>query len=691
LLAAAFLVTFFTIELFQQIHKQGLQYMIRLWIFTASLLIIILFIGCGTSSPTVATIGDEKITLGDFEENYAKNNGGWDSCKASSLEDRQKFLDLIIKYKLKVKEARAQGLEKDTAIINEMETYSNSVGQSYMIEKEMVEPGIQRLYKLRKVEMRASHIFLRLPANPKPEDTLAVYERAKAVIAALANTPFDTLVNKYSEDQNSKKNNGDLGYFVAGRMMSEFEDACFSLMPGEYTKKPVRTSYGYHIIKLTDRRPNPGSVRISHILLQFNESKSDTSKIRDSIWVIYKKIKEGGSFTEMVNKYSQDRGSAPRDGDIGMYEHERLPLSISEILYQIPIGSITEPIRFNYGYHIFKPTERKGFPPFEEVKGDLRNQYQTLYYKRDQKRYSTHLLTLYNITADSGAVIALIASSDSTKMVNEGRWKDSLSAALLKKPIIYCTGRPITVDNFIDRVTNISEFSRFRLTQANIWSFVSRISDILALDEHARNITKNYPELTKLMKEYQEGILLYRVEQDEVWKKTMVNDSLLKEHYNKTKENYRWPNRVNLAEIYLSKDSVAKAVYKLIRKKRKNFSDIAKEYTSRSGYRDKKGEWGLQAFTFNDLSRRASKMAIDSISEPFRFQGGWSIIKTLAIDSSRIKTFDEAMPEVAGAYQDVASKEREREWIDSLMKKYPIEIHKELLTEAFKGKPIESR
>jgi peptidyl-prolyl cis-trans isomerase SurA len=192
------------------------------------------------------------------------------------------------------------------------------------------------------------------------------------------------------------------------------------------------------------------------------------------------------------------------------------------------------------------------------------------------------------------------------------------------------------------------------------------------------------------MKEYKEGILLYRIEQDEVWKKTMVNDSLLKEHYNKTKENYRWPDRVNFAEIYVLKDSIAKALYKQIRKKPKNFSKIAQERTNRPDYREKRGEWGLQSFTFNDLSRRASKMAVDSVSEPFRFQGGWSIIKTLAIDSSRIKNYEEAMPEVASAYQDAASKEREREWIESLEKKYPIEIQKELLAKAFKGKRIES-
>ena len=94
--------------------------MTRTFILGVTLFMTVLFIGCGTSNPILATVGDEKITLNNFEDNYAKNNDGLDSSAHSSIEDRQKFLDLLIKFKLKVKEAVDQGLEKDSAVINEM-------------------------------------------------------------------------------------------------------------------------------------------------------------------------------------------------------------------------------------------------------------------------------------------------------------------------------------------------------------------------------------------------------------------------------------------------------------------------------------------------------------------------------------------------------------------------------------------
>jgi peptidyl-prolyl cis-trans isomerase C len=168
----------------------------------------------------------------------------------------------------------------------------------------------------------------------------------------------------------------------------------------------------------------------------------------------------------------------------------------------------------------------------------------------------------------------------------------------------------------------------------------------------------------------------------------MVNDSLLKGYYQTNKESFRWPERVNFAEIYTTSDSVAKAAYRQV-KQGKDFMDIAQKHTNRSGYQDKKGVWGLQTFTFNELSRKASTMAVDSVTTPFRFQSGWSIIKVLDKDSAHVKSFEEALPEVASGYQDTASKKREQGWVEALKKKYPVTVNKEALTQAFKRKRVE--
>ena len=664
--------------------------MTRMLILGVPLFIVILFIGCGASNPILATIGDEKITLRSFEDNFVKNNGGWDTSAATSFEDRQKFLDLLVQFKLKVKEARAQGLEKDSAIVSEMDSYNTSVAQSYMIEKEVVEPGVQKFYDRKKEEIRASHILFRLQRNATPEDTLMAYIRAVNAIDQIPYTPFDSLASRYSEDPSVKSNHGDLGFFTSDRMVPEFGDACFLLKPGEYTKRPLRTQYGYHVIKVTARRQNPGSVRISHILLRFNESSSDTAAVRDTVWMLYKRLRSGAPFKEVMQKYSQDPQSVANNGDIGFYERDRIPPAVADVFYQLQIDSISEPMMFNYGYHIFKLTEKKALPSFVEMQKDLKNQYQQVRYQYDYKNYVEKLKAQYRVLIDSTVVNMLISKIDTTKTAGNENWKDTLSTEILQTTLIHCIGRPFKVKDFADKVITTNEYKSYRLTPANVWLLVTKFVDVVALEQHARHAAERHPVLAQLLQEYEEGTLLYRIEQDEVWKKVMVNDSLLREYYNAHMENYRWPERVNFAEIYTKTDSVAKVAYKKV-KSGKDFMGVAQEYTNRLGYQEKKGVWGFQLFTFNDLSLKASTMAIDSITAPFKFETGWSIIKALGRDSAHVKTFEEAMPEVASAYQEVASKQREQEWIEALKKKYPVTINKEALTEAFKRKRVESQ
>ncbi|HEY4613089.1 MAG TPA: peptidylprolyl isomerase, partial [Bacteroidota bacterium] len=254
---------------------------------------LLLLAGCAASRPdaaTVAVVGSERITIKDFEDAYAKNNGGWEKGVAATPEEREKFLDLLVKFALKVQEARARGLERDSSIQQELASYGISIATSYMLDKELVEPNVKKMFEHKQDEVRASHILIRLSPNPSPEDTAAAYKKAVDVIGMVPAMPFDSLVVLYSGDESAVMNRGDLGFFSGGRMVPDFEDAAYRLPVGEYNRIPVRTQFGYHIIKVTDRRPAPGPVRISHILRRFAQTLEDTTAVTDSSWAIYKQI-----------------------------------------------------------------------------------------------------------------------------------------------------------------------------------------------------------------------------------------------------------------------------------------------------------------------------------------------------------------------------------------------------------------
>jgi peptidyl-prolyl cis-trans isomerase SurA len=650
----------------------------------------VLLDGCGTSSPVVATIGSEKITLEDFENNYAKNNSGWANSVASSLEDRQHFLDLLIKFRLKVEEAKARGLLHDSAVTGELDQYRITVSQSYMLEKELIVPHVKKMYDHKLEEIRAAHIFFRLPQNPIPADTLAAYNKAQKVIALLPTVSFDSLARQYSEDPQNAPNGGDIGWIIPGRIPEDLESTIYSLKEGQYLNAAVRSSVGYHIFKVLQRQPAKGGIRISHILKRFSRDLKDSTATQDTIWQIYDKLKHGADFAALAQKFSDDPPSREKGGDIGFYERETLRPDIANLLYELPLDTISTPYRQPYGYHIFKITGRRAVAPFSDLEKDLRSQYQQRFYQQDYAKYIEGLKHQYVIAVDSGVETRLKVSFDTSKTPGTTGWSDTLSSDLLAKTLLTCAGKPYAVKDFVESVESSAELKAMPLKPANIESMVGRVAEAKVLKEHAITASDRYPELKSLLSEYLDGILLYRIEQDEIWKKVVVNDSLLRVHYDTTKNKYRWPNRVNFAEIFVTSDSAKKAVqWKLAFEE--DFLSVAEEYTARAGYRDKLGIWGLQPYDLNDLSQKASKMQVDSLSDFFQFQNGWSIIKVLAKDSSRVKTFEEAAPELASSYQEQASRIREQEWLEALRQKYGVIVNSAVLSQAFKKKPIETQ
>jgi peptidyl-prolyl cis-trans isomerase SurA len=660
--------------------------------FCTFALAVVLLTGCASSGPnaTLATVGSERITVQEFEEAYAKNNGGWEKGAAASLEERERFLDLLIKFKLKVQEARAQGLLNDSTIQQELKSYGTSIATSYMLDKELVEPNVRKLFERKLEEVRASHILIRVNQNASPADTAAAYEKAMKALSLIPTMSFDSIAVAYSEDQSVSSNRGDLGWFTGGRMVPEFEDVAYSLPVGEYTRTPVRTQFGYHIIKVTGRRQAPGPLRISHILKRFFiPSGDDSLEVRDSSYAIYQKLKEGMDFAQAAKQYSDDQGSAAQGGDLGYFEHSRLPEHVSEALAQLPIGGFTEPIKFNYGYHIFRLTDRKPQPTFSDMERELRNQYQNSRYTTDYANYLHNLKRKYNLNYDVATLYAFTHAFDSTKTPSAAGWRDTLTTDMLGRTLFTFGSRTFRVNDIVDFLGSSAEFKTTLLTPANIENIVERFTEIKLLEEASADVPRRHPNFAKLMKEYEDGILLFRIEQDEVWNKVVPTDSALRAYYEEHKESFRWPDRINIQEILTETDSVARAAYWRLQYG-EDFGEVAAELTIRPTMNEKRGIWGLMPADSRDMTKKGWTMAVDSICPPFQANEGWAIIKVLQKDSARVKTFEEALPEITSAYREYATKLREQQWVEELKQKYGVRVRRELLSEVFRRKSGET-
>jgi len=361
--------------------------------------LIALIIGCSSKKKDViAEIGDEKIYLYEFENQYLKSLGGnIDTAKNKSLADRKEYLELMVKFRLKVKDAKEKGYLNSPEIQKDLGDYKKSFISTFLIDKEVVEPNIKELFERKKFEVRASHILVNLPQNASPEDSVKAFLKADTIINRLKKgDDFATVAREMSDDQSAKMNGGDLYYFTAGMTVPEFEDAIYDMKVGDFSKKPIRTMFGLHIVKLTDKKKRYESIRAAHILIQ-DLKDSLSGKVIDSIVSFNKakdilsKIRGGEDFSKLATELSEDPGSKTRGGDLGFFDRRRMVQSFDSVAFSLKPGEVSDLVRTPFGWHIIKLIEVKEFQPYEKQRDNLKSEFKRgqgykIAYKKKKKK-----------------------------------------------------------------------------------------------------------------------------------------------------------------------------------------------------------------------------------------------------------------------------------------------------------------
>ncbi len=636
-------------------------------------------------SDVVAEIGDYELTLGEYEEQFIRNNGGEIVAKRSTLEERTEFLDLLIKYRLKVLEAREKGFDKDTEIQQELQEYRNSLAVPYLTERALIDPAIRDLYDRRKEEVRAAHILIRIENDTlgRP-DSLAAKRLALDVLnQAKSGVPFDSLVRQYSDDKGTIPRGGDLLWFTAGMTVPAFDDAVYSLQKGEISNQLVRTMFGYHIVKLIDRQPARGEIEVSHILVPIPQGEqTDTLEAWTKANMILDSLRNGESFEELAMRNSADPGSAANGGDLGWVGRRKFVPDFELVAFELQPNELSYPVRTQFGYHIIKVTGERPPRGFEESRQELKDLYRRYSYDKDNERFLDKVLNKYNVSAKQDVTMSIIGKVDTTATTSAPGWYNKITDKLKEQVWITMDGAEITVDDAIRTIERDQELQSKALNRASLASVAQTLGRKKALELETRDLESRYPEFAKLMREYREGVLLFRAEQEAVWNNVKVEEEPLRNYWKSHAAEYTWPDRVRFSEIFVTTDSLAQVLNDSL-KAGISFDELAARHTQRSGYKKKNGEWGFQSIDANELSEAAAKAGVGAVVGPMKFQYGYSIIKVTDTDKAREKTFEEAQSEVSSRFQEFESKRLEREWIDSLKEKFGVEVDEDLLKQAF--------
>ena len=304
--------------------------------------------------PVILTIAGENIPKSEFERVFKKNNNKDTDFSSQAVKE---YLQLYINYKLKVKEALESGMDTVQAFQDELGGYRKQLAQPYLVDKEVTENLLKEAYNRMKTDLRASHILIKCDPNALPKDSLEAYNKAVKIRGEIMRGgDFNSIARKSSEDPSAKDNAGDLGYFSAMQMVYPFESAAFAMKAGDVSQ-PVRTRFGYHVIKVTESRPAQGEVRVGHIMVKIaaGANAEDSAKAHQKINEIYSKVKAGERFDDLARQYSDDPSSAKAGGALPMFgtgrmvpEFERAAFGLKEL------NDYTEPVRTTYGWHIIR-------------------------------------------------------------------------------------------------------------------------------------------------------------------------------------------------------------------------------------------------------------------------------------------------------------------------------------------------
>ncbi len=334
--------------------------------------------------PVLLRIGDEKITLSEFQEIYERNNI---EATRTEREDVEEYLEMYIDYRLKVKEAKAQGLDTLPGFRQELDGYRDQLAREILASHEVTDQLVREAWERSRYDIRASHILLRLPDDPTPDDTLEVYNHTRDIYNQLKEgADFAQMAREVSEDPSARGsegapnqaarrgNAGDLGYFTVFDMVYPFESAAYTTPPGEISE-PVRTDYGYHLVKITDRLPAMGEVQVSHIMLMISpEMKAEEIEEKErKIFDIFNQLQEGADFAYMAEEYSEDLQTAGNGGVMAPFVSSRMVPEFIEAIHHLDeSGDVTPPVRSEFGWHIIKLTDRSTPPAFEDAEEDIR-------------------------------------------------------------------------------------------------------------------------------------------------------------------------------------------------------------------------------------------------------------------------------------------------------------------------------
>jgi peptidyl-prolyl cis-trans isomerase SurA len=623
------------------------------------------------------TIGDKAITQSEFERIYTKNNQSPAFDKASLDE----YMELFINFKLKVLEAEALQMDTIPSFISELEGYKRQLEKPYFTDEDADEELMKEAYERMQWNVRASHILIKCDENALPADTLKAYKKIEKIRKqALMGEDFGTLATKNSEDPSVAKNQGDLGYFTAFNMVYPFESGAYNTKVGEISQI-VRSRFGYHIIKVVDKKADQGQIKVAHLMRAVPQGSSIEKEQmeKDKIYQLYDSIQTGANFETLVRSYSDDRGTSKKGGELPYFGKGRMIPEFENVAFGIEeIGQIAEPVKTAYGWHIIKLLDKKPLGSYEEMKPTIKNKIsKDIRAQRGKEMVMNRLKKEYKFKVYDNALTPFYQLIDSS--IYMGQWKGANAQGLNNLLFTLCDTIRYTQADFAKLLSNDGLRRVKKPIQAIVNEEFNRFVDAKLRQLETTMLPIKYPEFKYLLQEYHDGILLFNLTDKMVWSKAVEDTIGLEKFYQQNKQNYMWSDRVEASIYTYNNANYEKSLRKLAvktGKKNLSVSDARATFMKKVSAKD-------STFTLMVVKNKFSKgdnELIDAVEwTPGSItnnenNGKFNLVFINQKIAPEPKKLNEARGLITADYQNYL----EKLWLTQLREKYAININKDV-------------
>ena len=614
---------------------------------------------------TILTIDGEAITLEEFDNIFRKNNR--DSViTQQALDD---YMQLFINFKLKVKEARALGLDTVTKFKTELEGYRAQLARPYLTDTDVLNELMREGYERLNQEVHASHILIKCDPNASPEDTLKAFNKAMDIRNQILNgSDFSIVAKDRSEDPSAKDNGGDLGYFTAFQMVYPFEDAAYKGNVGDISL-PVRTRYGYHIIKIIDKRTARGEIHVAHIMIKEKKEEGGAANAEAKATEIYQKLLAGEKFEDLSAKFSDDGSSAKKGGELPWFGTNKMVIEFEDASFALKNdGDISKPFKTSYGWHIVKRLGYKPVASYQEMEKEIKGKV-----SKDQRAektkasFITKLKKQYQFTYNQEVANLIAAKADTN--VFSGNLK--LKKKELKMVLCTIDGKPYKVAEFQKLLASRMRVKTKQTPAEYVIAEAAAYAENSLLKYEDSKLEGKYDAFRLLMNEYREGILLFELTDQKVWTKAVKDTTGLQAYYNANKTKYMWPERAEVAIYSCANAEVANKVRVMLSEGADNVK-IANEI-NKDTQLNLQVEEGLFAKEDKEILEKITWKP--GISENLNYNDQVVIVLVKNVVASTPKKLTESKGLVTSDYQSFL----EEQWIKELRAKYKFTINQDVL------------